>query len=293
MAGDIIRLEAGGLAVEASPLGGAILSAYWNDIPVLAPTPSPGLASTILGAEACFPLVPFGNRIENNGFRFEARDHVLLPNTADPLVLHGDGWLRRWTLAERTPHRIVFHHRHEADAASPFDYEATQTIALGEDYLTLSLDIVNRAAGTLPYGLGFHPYFPRTPTVRLFASAGRYAPERELHLPAQSEPVPHDLDFSAGAPLPARWLNNAFDGWDGAADIEYPETGLILSLEADDTFRFFTLYAPAPEAGFFCFEPMTHRPNAHNAPDTGGLVPLAPGERLAGTLTIRCRRGEA
>ena len=64
MAEDVIRLEKDGFTVNVSPFGGAILSAHWHGISFLAPTPSPGLASKILGAEACFPLVPFGNRIE-------------------------------------------------------------------------------------------------------------------------------------------------------------------------------------------------------------------------------------
>lgn len=290
MAEDVIRLEKDGLTVHVSPVGGAILSAHWHGIPFLAPTPAPGLASQVFGSEACFPLVPFGNRIENNSFPFEGRSYPLQPNTADPLVLHGDGWLRRWTIQQHEPHGIVQRYRHEASAASPFDYEVTQTITVGDDCLSLSLDVVNRAPRRLPYGLGFHPYFPRTPTTRLLARAAHYWPEREYHLPGQCEPVPQDVDFSRAAPLPARWLNNAFGGWDGTASIEWPETGLVVSLEADDAFRFFTLYTPSPEAGYFCFEPMTHRPNAHHDQEAGGLASLAPGEKLAGTMTLRCRR---
>ena len=35
MTGDVIRLEKSGLAVNVSPLGGAILSAHWHGIPVV------------------------------------------------------------------------------------------------------------------------------------------------------------------------------------------------------------------------------------------------------------------
>ncbi|HTO30505.1 MAG TPA: aldose 1-epimerase [Pararhizobium sp.] len=284
---DVIRLEKDGLTVDVSPLGGAILSARWHGIPVLAPAPSPGLASQVLGTEACFPLVPFGNRVENNAFRFDGRDYGLTANTADPLILHGDGWLRRWAVAEQEPHRIVFRYHHEADAASPFAYEAVETIALGDDSLSLSLGVTNRAKQTLPYGLGFHPYFPRTPATRIQVNVNRFWTERTGHLPGEAGPLPPDFDIAAGATLPERWLNNAFDGWDGTARIEWPEHNLALSLEADPALGHIVIYAPSSMDAFFCLEPMTHRPNAHAEPTGSGLVPLEDGENLSAGISLR------
>ncbi|MDM9623261.1 hypothetical protein A6U87_06085 [Rhizobium sp. AC44/96] len=289
MTGDVIRLEKDGLIVKVSPLGGSILSAEWHGIPFLQPAPSPGLASKVLGAEACFPLVPFGNRIENNSFRFNGRDYTLAPNTADPLVLHGDGWLQRWTVEQHTPHRIVLRVSKDADLASPFAYEATETITPGNGQLTIALAVVNRATETLPYGLGFHPYFPRTPETHLFARAHRHWSERENHLPGAVGPIPPGLNFAAGTTLPHHWLNNAFDGWDGQARIEWPETGLALSLTADTLFDRFVVYSPSPHAGFFCFEPMSHQPNGHHLRRNGGLAALAPGRAVSGQLTLSLR----
>lgn len=290
MVEDVIRLEKNGLTVDVSPLGGAILSAHWHDTPILAPTRSPGLASQILGAEACFPLVPFGNRIEGNSFRFGRMDYPLTPNTADPLVLHGDGWLQRWTIVRHASDEIVFTYRQETSAVSPFAYDATETISLDDDRLTLSLSVINRAKETLPYGLGFHPYFPRTRATRLFTQAKRYWSERESHLPGMAGPIPGDLDFTTGATLPDRWLNNAFEGWNGQTRIEWPETGIAISLTADDAFRHFVLYAPSASDEFFCFEPMSHRPNAHHDQDGGGLVALPSDAQLRGTATLRPER---
>lgn len=287
MTEDIVLLEnEEGLAVEVSPLGGAILSARWRGIPVFAPTPAPGLASQMFGAEACFPLVPFGNRIEANGFRFEGRDYRLEANTTDPLVLHGDGWLGRWSILQRNRQSVTLRFDQEASVATPFAYEAVQTIDIDGTRLILSLAITNRADQTLPYGLGFHPYFPRTPETRLFARADRYWSEREGHLPGRPGPIPQDSNFASGSPLPRKWLNNAFDGWDGRARIEWPETGLAVSLEADGHFRFFVLYSPSATSSFFCFEPMSHRPNAHRDQRDGGLVRLQPLQTVTGTIAL-------
>lgn len=287
MAGDVIRLEKGGLAIDVSALGGSILSANWHGMPFLKPAASPGLASQVFGAEACFPLAPFGNRIENNRFHFEGQDHILRPNTADPLVLHGDGWLRRWEILTQAPDGIVFRYVHDLNEGSPFAYEAIQTIDIGDDSLSLSLTITNRATRRLPYGLGFHPYFPRTPATQLFANVKRHWSERENHLPGEAGPLPADLDFPKGTTLPGRWLNNAFDGWDGKARIEWPETGIAVSLEADAIFGHVVLYSPPEDTGFFCFEPMSHLPNAHGMERFEGLVTLDPGQQLSGRMTLR------
>ncbi len=287
MAVDVIRLEKGGLTVDVSPLGGFILSANWHAMPFLKPAASPGLASQVFGAETCFPLVPFGNRIENNRFHFEGQDHALRPNTADPLVLHGDGWLKRWEILKQAPDGIVFRYVHDLNNGSPFAYEAIQTIDICDDSLSLSLTITNKASRRLPYGLGFHPYFPRTQATRLFANVKRQWSERENHLPGEAGPLPTDLDFPNGRPLPGRWLNNAFDGWGGKARIELPETGLALSLEADAIFGHFVLYFPSEDSGFFCLEPMSHLPNAHSVKHFAGLVALEPGQQLSGRMTLR------
>ncbi|HEV7317449.1 MAG TPA: aldose 1-epimerase [Ensifer sp.] len=279
--------SAEGLTVEVSPLGGAILSAKWHGTPFLAQTPTPGLASQVFGSEACFPLVPFGNRIENNGFQFDGRDYRLVANTADPLVLHGDGWLGRWSVQHRDRQAVTLRLRQEASTATPFAYEAVETIAVDGTRLIISLSVTNEAAEPLPYGLGFHPYFPRSPDMRLFARAGRYWTEREGHLPGSGGPTPETMDFASGSPLPVEWLNNAFDGWDGRARIEWPETGLAVSLEADGNLRYFVLYSPSATSGFFCFEPMSHRPNAHRDLQEGGLVRLQPHETMTATMALR------
>lgn len=81
-------------------------------------------------------------------------------------------------------------------------------------------------------------------------------------------------------------MNNAFEGWNGRAAIAWPELGIQAALEADGALDRFMLYMPVNRSDFFCLEPMSHLPNGHHLPDFGGLTPLAPGEALAGTVTI-------
>jgi aldose 1-epimerase len=94
--------------------------------------------------------------------------------------------------------------------------------------------------------------------------------------------------FARSTPLPDRWINNAFEGWDGKATIAWPEHNLSLSVEATEIFARFMLFAPDADRSFFCFEPMSHAPNALASveADPMGLALLAPGEEISGRLSL-------
>lgn len=274
MSQDILHLRNGDLSAEVSRFGGSLLAGAYHGIPFLRPTPTAGLASRRFGAEASFPLVPYGNRIEANAFDFADKHFSMQPNTADPYCLHGDGWLVEWEIVSQSSCEAVLRYIHRQNLSSPYAYNVIQTVRLGGDALTLGLTITNTSCGPLPFGLGFHPFFPRTSKTRLKAEARRFWTERGGHLPDARMPIPKSLDFAAPAPLPSHWINNAYEGWDAEAWIEWPENGLGLMLTAVGPFDCFMIYSPDAVADFFCFEPMTHLPNAHNMPSGGGLVTL-------------------
>ncbi len=244
------------------------------------------------GRSACFPLVPFGNRVRDNRFMFEGVIHALAPNTDwDQHYLHGDGWTTEWSVAERAPDRARLVMRNDS-AQSPYTYDAAQIFEIGGSTLTLSLEIVNRGERALPFGLGWHPYFPLTAGTTLQASACSLWLEGADWLPTERVAVPTDLDFGTARELPRRWVNHGFDGWNGACEIVWPERRVRLRLDADAMFGRFFLFVSHPnfDAGYnyeyFAFEPMSHSANAHNLPDGGGLRRLAPGETLSGSIRL-------
>jgi aldose 1-epimerase len=102
--------------------------------------------------------------------------------------------------------------------------------------------------------------------------------------------VPADLDFRTGRELPRRWVNHAFEGWNGRCEIAWPDRRARLLLDADGLFGRYFLFLSDPkfDAGYnyetFAFEPMSHSANARNLPDGGGLRRLAPGESLSGSI---------
>jgi aldose 1-epimerase len=162
---------------------------------------------------------------------------------------------------------------------------ARATYALRDGFLDATLTVENRAAIRLPYGLGFHPWFPRRAGTSLTATASRVWLEDERHLPSGTAAVAaHPAwDFSRGAKLPAGWINNGFDGWDGHASILQSEDGIALDLEASPELGVFILYSPSADAGFFCFEPVSHPVDAHHGE---GLTVLEPGQSMSANMRL-------
>lgn len=280
----MIVLSAGGWSATVLPaLGGAILSLDLAGRPVFRPTP-PG--SDDILQTACFPLVPYANRIADGRFSFGGRE-VTLPVLAQfaPHALHGDGWLRPWAVDAVDETSVTMRLSGGGDHW-PWAWTAVQTIRLSEAGLEVELSATNDADEPAPMGLGLHPYFHRAPDTRLTLAAegvwltdARQIPHR-LARPAELADWSHGLDLSD-----APFVDHAYAGWDGRATIS--GGGLTTTLTASDTARWTQVYAPKGEA-FLCVEPVTHRPDALNAPtaEAAGLAVLQPGESLSVGMAV-------
>ncbi|WP_448955265.1 aldose 1-epimerase [Labrys neptuniae] len=283
---DELTLTSDVLELRVSRQGGALLEGLTRDgRPFLRPPPA-GVKTAEPAQATCFPMVPICNRVEGNRFHLAGRTHIFRPNTAEPFYLHGDGWLRKWSVDHAGPHEIALSFVQAEAAASPHIYRARQRIELKGNSVSLVLSVENLADEAMPFGIGFHPFFPRTETMRLQAAATQWWREGPGHLPLEREAIPDDADFSQPRSLPKRWLNNAYEDWNGLADIAWPEMSLSVRIGANDLFRRFMVYAPDADRSFFCFEPVSHTPNALALPDWPGLRILETGETLTGSLTM-------
>jgi aldose 1-epimerase len=289
-----IFLSASGFDASISTHGGLVTRLHWSHdgktIPLLRDAPDGAGALQ----SSCYPLVPFGNRVRNNSFTLDGRSYTLEANTDwDPHYLHGDGWLGEWTVIEHDAGAAELLFSYPGGQGTPYAYEASQRFRIEGGAFHMSLSVTNRGSVPLPFGIGWHPYFPMTPKTTLKATAQRLWSEVEGWLPGEAIPIPEDLDFSAPRGLPHRWVNNGIEGWSGEAEITWPERATKLALSAEEIFHHAfifvsdTKFDPGYQREYFCFEPMSHLANGHNLPGLGDLAVLAPGQTLSGAVQLR------
>ena len=285
----MIELDKGDWRVAAAPEnGGALISASYQGVDVLRPTPSAALRSADPLEMASFPLLPFSNRIRDGRFSFRGTEVSLPASTQHPPhALHGCGWTWPWypEAASATECLMVLEY---PGTEWPWRFRAEQRVRISETSLRLSLSVRNQAATAMPLGLGFHPYFPRTPGCSLQAPvSGRWVSDAE-RLPVSHEAVAGDMSLRAPTALESLDLDHCFTGWAGDAIIAWPETGLSLRLTASRLLRFLVLWTPKG-SDFFCIEPVSHMIDAfnwrHTAHDTGTIA-LEPGQSADAAMVL-------
>jgi aldose 1-epimerase len=277
----VLPLRTGRLEVDLAPRsGGSIARFTVAGSDVLRPATAEALASGVGKDTACYPLVPFSNRIAGGRLQFDGRTIQLAPNW--PGVrhpMHGDGWARPWQVEHSDAGSADLVHHHDGRTGWPFRYRARQGFRLSPNGLTVAMSIENLEEHAVPAGLGLHPFFVREPDTELCCRAEAVWRTDAEVLPTERTDVPTQWDFSALRKVTGVALDNCFDGWDGRAVINWPSRRLRLELRASEPFRHLVIYSPAGQ-GFFCVEPVSHA-NGRLA-DTR----LAAGATLAGEIAF-------
>jgi len=276
-----IRLHSGAWEAELRPeIGGALAALRWRGRDVLRPMPA-GATSPL--DSACFPLVPYCNRIRDGAFAWLG-DEVQLPANfpPEPHSLHGFGWEQPWRVESQAEFKCALVHEHaglgprpwkRALTAWPWAYRAEQRVRLGPKGCAITLDLSNRSNVPMPAGLGLHPYFPRGPETRVqFAANGMVAVGPDL-IPT-GEFAADDLlaDWEEGTPLPPQTVDHCFLLWGGRASIADDRGTISLAARGAPMLH---VFAPA-DGGALCLEPVSHMPDALNQ-DPAGMIALPPG----------------
>ena len=236
---------------------------------------------------ACNLLAPFSNRIAGGGFAFEGRFHSVPPNLPDidPNPLHGDAPLKPWRLVEQAGDRARL--ALDDGAIGPWRYAARVEWRLDGGTLHGVLRITNRGP-RLPFGGGFHPWLPRyADTCLQFAATSIWLADEGV-LPTRQIALfkKPDWDFGVGKSLPRSPIDNAFAGWDGAARIGQPSLGLDIDINAEPPLDHALVFSPGSDAGFFCFEPVSHAIDAINRPGHPDMTMLEPGDEMVMAMRI-------
>jgi len=271
---------------KGGALGRLRIETKQGPVDLVRPVPDDLLETASVFDLACFPLIPFSNRIAGGRFQFGGRTVVLPTGSFGPNALHGDGWLVPWTLENATRDEVRIGFYHEA-GDWPWSYRAEQRFHLHPDRLDVTISLTNRSAEPMPAGIGLHPHFPAPPGTRIQAGVDGVWLSEDDRLPVRHTGLPDSWDFASGVSIDGLSVDNDFTGWNGHARIVWPnETGEI-HLRADPVFGHALIYAPKGR-GFICIEPASHMIDAVNRADEplSGFRVLAPGETLAGTMSI-------
>jgi aldose 1-epimerase len=287
----LVRLRRGDFGLDLCPRWGGAIAAFHKGVrALLRPASGTFLRRGDPRLAACFPLVPFSNRIADGRFRFRGRIYELAKNfPPEPHAIHGQGWQNPWVVAAASADRAELTFRHGV-SGTPFDYRARQIFTLRENGLEVALEVTNAGHGPMPAGIGLHPYFPRTEGVTLRARLDHVWLPDERKIPQQRVPLPAAWDFARGLPLAQLDLDHCFGGWDGRAELHWPETDLTLVIETTPPLGHLVIYVP-PGQDFFCIEPVSHVNDGFNLVERGvegtGVRVLAPGQTLAGSIRFR------
>ncbi|MBB5390663.1 MULTISPECIES: aldose 1-epimerase [unclassified Herbaspirillum] len=280
---EIHTLQSGRQRLHVMPeLGGSIAAWDWHKgsrwLPLLRPWDA---ASRDLYSTACFPLLPWSNRITEGGFAFGGKQHAIKPNrTGEPYPIHGDSWLQAWRVASHAQDRMTLELDSRHFDGNPYVYHARQLFTLRDNALEIELRVTNAGDAALPFGLGLHPYFLCDARTRLqFRSRGAWMSGADPIPTGFTRKLPPGWDYNRPAALDGPLIDNCYEGWDGLAMIEDPARGLRLQMHTQDRSGYTLLYRP-PGLGYFCLEPITHPIDAFHMPNRPGLIDLAPGEDM-------------
>jgi aldose 1-epimerase len=270
-----LLLAAGALRLELLPETGGCVGMFWLQhgdevFDLMRPLGDPPDALPDALYSGMFPMVPFANCIRDNRCMFNGRRYDVAPNMAGVrLNFHGSGWQLPWHVASADGDRAEFV-LSDGRVGDVYHYTATQRFRL--DPVTLSTGA---------------PWCALTrPTFDLWVGDWEGRAER-LTL------VPFEASYATPRHPPADYRNVCYAGWDGRADIVWPDEGVTLSLSADPIFGHLMFHVPADGQRVFCLEPQSNAPCGFDGLDEGrigaGVHILDPGESIVGAMRFSVR----
>lgn len=291
----MIDLSYGRLSARLAPAVGGSLARFRCETgvgPVDLLRPAPDGFQEVRQA-ACFPLVPFSNRIREGRFDFRGQHVALPPNMPGQRhPLHGLGWRGAWTVNRRAVSEATLAFAYPG-GDWPWPFSATQHFALDRNGLAITLALRNLGTSPMPGGLGFHPYFLCDPDTRIATEVRQVWLADEDILPTERVPATGRYALEDRA-MYEQSLDNGYEDWSGEVTIDRGDVQLAMRSSGTHFFQAFSpkpgagLYVP-PGWGVFAVEPVTHANAALNRLESewgeAGIRILEPGEEMS--LTVR------
>ncbi|WP_068544296.1 aldose 1-epimerase [Thalassotalea crassostreae] len=233
---------------------------------------------------ACFPLVPFSNRIREGKFTWQDKDIQLPLNQLPELhANHGHGWQVKWQVIEQSDASVTLSYSYTSNDW-PFPYQAIYRFELQNGELLQTLTLKNVGTSEMPAGLGLHPYFSRTKQASLVADVSKMWEVDHESMPIKVIDAPSCIQSTSGMVMNSHQLDNTFIDFPAKAEVSWPEWNVKADITASENCKFMVVYSPKEE-DFFCVEPVTHSPDAINMHSQGientGFSSLRPNKEMS------------
>lgn len=275
----IIRLTCDSLVAHLAPLHGGGIAAFRDGETTLMTPQGPGGVCE-------FPMGPWVNRLAG-GTLYWGGERIFIPRNArehaDPI--HGVGWRAPWEIVAQSERHAVLRLSREADPHWPWaGLVMTRTFTLSPGVLEVRFEATHDDPRSMPAALGLHPYFPVRDALVKMNVEGYWRTINDI--PSERAEIPLLGALREGAVMSAHKVDNGLDGWDGRAEIIWPEHKL--TIETDPPQRFAQLYMP-PGRGYFCLEPQSAMPGGIEHP-AGPYAAIERGETFGFTTRFAFSR---
>lgn len=291
--GPVKRLEAGSYALELAPaFGGRIVSFRKGCRDILRPTSPETIANPKVYEFSGFPLMPYSGPLFGPGFTFDGVNHHLDRTVREePTATHGDAWISSFEILEAGSSFAYMSFEHTPDAGTfPFHWRGGLRFELDPaDGLRVHMRLTSQDFRSMPAGLGFHPYFPKTQGTRLqFDAVGVWPADSPEVVGTGCGPLAEGLSFCDGPDVSEMVVDRLYEGWDGRAELIYPDGGRTI-ITADGALDKMQVYS-AWDYPYVCVEPVSNANDGFNRMSHGvpchGVRVLDPGRSIEGSFRI-------
>ena len=241
-------------------------------------------------------MIPFANRIPGGSYSFQGRDFQLsCNNEAENCAMHGFLADRSWRCVSANTSseaaELILHTTIEPDdyPGYPFTLSVVSCCRLTEAGFELELEFTNMGADAAPLSFGWHPYFhiPDFDRATIEMAADNFVEVDKDLIPNGSLVDVSGSHYDLRCPRrlsELKGIDLAFERFsDAALKINTGDYSIVLDSDLKP-FRFTQLFIPSQHDSI-AVEPLSAAANAFNLPGLG-LISLAPGETVSGTIHI-------
>lgn len=214
-------------------------------------------------------LAPFPNRLAAAQYEFEDETYTLPINRAkESLALHGFLYNEPFEIIQQLDNELTLYYLYDAmEAGYPFKFALMINYILHSDGRLEVQSGVENLGPTMPFGLGWHPYFKMDVDVD----------DLELAFPESDLILLDDRKIPTGETVPYEVIGDALNMKDEHFDdcfvlkqsganqfkVKSKQYDLLIHSPSLNDFGYFQLYTP-PNRRSVAVEPMTCAPNAFN-----------------------------